>query len=272
MSEEKNVIGMNEEFEQLKLQHGFLKEQCATQLELYNHLVEVVGPNLQAQYTIHIGQYEHRVFELKTEVARWKRRFTLRQQALNRGEKPDLASIEVQLDEEFVAYIEEIKKHIEELKQASALYHSEKFSAEETAELRSIYLDAVKKLHPDLNPDLPPEAVKLWNQIQQANKNNDLQQMRFLIALVDDVVRGKTVFVKSEDGLTALRKACEKLRKHLEDITARTASLRATAPFTYEPLLCDEKRVHERQAQLTEQIKALQECIDQYAELWNNGK
>ena len=105
-----NEVGFNQQYLKLKMQYEFLKEQCANQLELYTHLVEVEGPNIKARYMMLVGQYEHQVFELKAEIARWKRRFTLRQAALNRGEKPNLVAIEVELDKEFAEYIEEVKK------------------------------------------------------------------------------------------------------------------------------------------------------------------
>ena len=46
-----------------------------------------------------VGQYEYHVYELDADIARWKRRFTLRQAALNIGEKLDYLAIEQQLNE-----------------------------------------------------------------------------------------------------------------------------------------------------------------------------
>lgn len=70
-----NEVGFNQEFLRLKMRYEALKEQCASKLELYTHLVEVKGPNIKARYMMLVGQYEHQVFELKAEIARWKRRF-----------------------------------------------------------------------------------------------------------------------------------------------------------------------------------------------------
>lgn len=265
-------IGFNTEYARFRREYDFLREQVATQLEEYTHLVEVVGPNLKASYMMLVGQLEHRVFELKTEVNRWKRRFALRQQALNRGEKPDFAGIEGTLDEEFAAYLAEIKKHIEQIKEASAVYHSEKMSDEETTEIRYTYLKAVKKLHPDINPDLPPSARDLWNQIQAAYGEQDWKQLRFLVGLVDDVVSGETVFQASSDGLAALRSAVEALRGRSREIAERTARLKSSVPFTYKVLLEDEDLVRAKQAQIQARITALEACIDEYEELWNDGK
>ena len=100
-----NELGMNEEWTKAKMREGYLREKCAEEVEEYMHLTTCVGPNLKTQYMLCIGQLEYRVFQLKTDVARWQRRFTLRQQALNRGETPNLVQIEAQLDEEFQDYL-----------------------------------------------------------------------------------------------------------------------------------------------------------------------
>jgi len=267
-----NEVGFNQEFTKLELQYGVLKEQVANQLEMYTHLVEVVGPNLKSSYMMLIGQLEHRVFELKTEINRWKRRFALRQQALNRGEKPDYLAIESKLDEEFAKYLEEIKQHLAELKEASLRYHAGRMTDDEATEIRCAYLNAVKKLHPDINPGLPESAVDLWNQIQQAYSDQDWDQFRFLAGLVDNVVAGKVKFDTSVDGMAALKSACEKMRERSREIAEQTAKLKSTVPYTYEVILEDEDLVRDRQNQLKAQLRALEECVKEYEELWNHGK
>ena len=266
------AVGFNQEFKKLELQYIMLKEQVANQLEMLANLREKVGPNIKADYMMKIGQFETRVYELKVEINRWKRRFTLRQQALNRGEKPDYLAIEAQLDKEFASYIEEIKKRVAEINQASLRFHCGKMTDQETAELRYMYLNAVKKLHPDLNPSLPESAVDLWNQIQLAYTNEDWDQFRFLCGLVDHVVSGERKFDASKDGIELLRESILKLRERSADIAAKTAELQSTVPFTYEVLLEDEDLVAARQQQLRDQIKSLEECMKEYEEMWNHGK
>lgn len=73
-----NEVGFSDEYNALKLRYAALRERVANQIEMYTHLAEVVGPNIKARYMMLVGQLEHRVYELKTEVNRWKRRFALR--------------------------------------------------------------------------------------------------------------------------------------------------------------------------------------------------
>ncbi|MCR5413623.1 MAG: hypothetical protein K6F50_02700 [Kiritimatiellae bacterium] len=72
---EMNGEGFGGECMALKLRHGALRERVASQIEMYTHFVEVAGPNLKSRYMMLVGQLEHRVYELKTGVNRWKRRY-----------------------------------------------------------------------------------------------------------------------------------------------------------------------------------------------------
>lgn len=264
-------VGFSILFKELQMKYAVLKEESATLIEKYNHLVNVVGPNLNSRYMMLIGQFEHRVFELKTDIARWQRRFTLKQKALNVGQKPVYLAIEAQLDAEFEEYIKTIKKNIEEIKEASLLYNAETLTDEESDALRCAYLDAVKKLHPDINPDLPPAAKDLWNQIQKAYEEKDWQNVKFLAGLVDSVVSGKSDF-KSADSLTSLKESIGKLEEKSTELKKRMAELEKTVPFTYESFLYDDNAVKERQVQLDAQIVELEKIVKQYEEIWNNGK
>lgn len=266
-----NEIAYSEEFLKLRMEFDMLKERVANQIEMHQHLVTVVGPNLKSRYMIEIGQFEHQVYELETTIRRWQRRFALRQMALNRGEAPDYASIEVELDKEFQEFMEKIREHIAELKEAAAIYHSVHMSEEETTVIRNAYLDAVKKLHPDLNPELPEGAVNLWHQIQAAYEAQDWENVKFLAELVNDVVAGRAGFEDDASGIEALKRRIAAMRERSDEIAKRTAELRAHVPFTYEEFLGDEDEVKIRKARLSAQIEQLEAAIKEYEKLWREN-
>ena len=266
-----NEVGFNEEFTQLQLRYRTLKEENANQIELYTHLVNVVGPNLKCHYMVAIGQYEHRIYELKTEISRWQRRFTLRQTALNRGEKPDLVGIEAQSDAEFADYMKAIRRHIDEIKEAAARFHAEKMTDEECTAFRACYLDAVKKLHPDINPDLPESARDLWHQIQAAYAEHDWTAVKFLCGLVDGVVTGEAAFEASVDGVKALEKSIAALEAKCRELGERMAALKLRKPYVYEEFLRNPEAVSLRRTQLLDQIGELEGVVREYTELWKNG-
>ncbi len=270
MSTGSGKVGFSKEFEDLKLKLVALKEQLATLIEDISYQKDTVGPQLKAAYMLKIGHLEHRVYQLKTDIARWRRRFSMRQAALNRGEKISLSQIEAELDMEFSAYLEEIKKHIEEIKKATEEANALRLTPEETDELRYLYLKAVKKLHPDINPNLPPSAVDLWHGIQKAYEEKDWLQFKLLCELIDGVVSGDAVYEEAANPLEALREACDKLAAELANAEKSRSAMLNGIPFVYEPVLKDEGKVLARQKMLQQEITALEECIRQYVGLWKN--
>jgi len=263
-----NEVGMNAEWVQLKLRAEYLRGSCAEKVEEYMHLVNCVGPNLKAKYMVEIGQFEYRVYEMKLLASRWKRRFTLRQQALNRGEKPDVVKIEATLDAEFAEYRKEVRIHQAEIEAASQHYSCEALSDEENGAIRLNYLNAVKKLHPDLNPDLPESAKELWNQIQRAYAARDWRSLAFLTGLVDEVIGGQKMLT-AESGLDALKVEIGRLEMQLKAATERISELMKTEPFCWQEILNDEDDLKHRRNELIREIDELDEALRDYEELWN---
>ena len=266
-----NEVGFSKDFAALRLCYGVLKERLANQIEMFHTLVATKGPNIKARYMMFIGRLEYKVYELTVEIKRWKRRFALRQAALNRGEKPDLAAIEAALRQEFAEYLKKIKLQAEEIKEDARLFSAPKLSEEKNAAVRNAYLDAVKKLHPDLNPDLPKAAQELWNEIQAAYAAHDWEAVRLLAKLVEGVTSGEEEFASAPDALAALREACERLEARIRELAAETERVKKTVPFTYEALLDDEEQVVERQNELKMDIAKLNAEIRKYGEEWKNG-
>ena len=266
-----NEVGFSKEYTGLQLRYDALKEHVANQIELLHTLVCTVGPNIKARYMMFVGCLEYKVYELKVEFSRWKRRFALRQAALNRGETPDLAAIEATLKREFADFMQEIKRQAAEIKENARLFAYKSLSEEEDAAVRLAYLDAVKKLHPDLNPNLPQAAKDLWNEIQAAYAARDWAAVRLLASLVESVASGKEDFASAPDAVAALRAACERLEAKSRELVAESARIQKESPFTYKEFLADEEAVVARQNELKMDIAELKAKIAKCEEEWNNG-
>ena len=266
-----NEVGLNNEQAMLQLRYGALKERVANQIEMLNMLVKTKGPNIKARYMMFIGRLEYKVYELKVELNRWRRRLALRQSALNRGETPDLGAIEATLKLEFAKFMMEIRRRAKEVKEDARRFSAEKLSDEENSAMRLAYLDAVKRLHPDLNPDLPKAAQDLWNEIQAAYAANDWQAVRLLAALVDGITSGAVDFASAPDAITAMQEACRSLEAKSRELMSETDRIQKSVPFTYKALLDDEDAVKERQDDLKMDIAELKAKIKKCEEAWNNG-
>ena len=261
----------NREFERLRLKYEALKEQVANEIEMYTHLVETEGPNIESQYMMLVGQLECQSLQLGMEVKRWRRRFALRQMYINRGEKPDMVAIEELLDKEFAEWREKISIFVDKLEGSKLQFDAVKMSDSETNDIRCEYLKAVKQLHPDLNHNLSETASSLWNQIQKAYAAKSWRQLKFLVSLVDGVVPKTENFDVTPDGLAELRAACAQLEAKGREVAEQIATLKATVPFAYQVLLEDPILLERKQNSLKKKIAAMKAAIKNYERMWNNG-
>ena len=265
-----NEVGFNGEFEKLKLRHGALKERVANAIEMYTHLVTTKGPNIESRYMMLVGQLECQAMALVMETRRWKRRFALRQMSINKGEKPDLVAIESLLDEEFAEWKEKIAALSTKLEGSKLQFDAAKMSESDTNAIRCDYLNAVKKLHPDLNNDLPEAAKTLWDQIQKAYAAKDWHQLRFLVSIVDEVVAGIAQPAATPDGLEELKTACKVLEAKSREISQQISELKAGVPFTYEALLDDPARLEQKRSTLKKKVQELKSAVKKYEKRWSN--
>lgn len=227
-----------------------------------------VGPNLESRYWLLIGVVESATLELELDVLRRRRRLELLQAADNREEEPDVDAIENLLDEELKTFVEQIEIADAKLKQASKFAAASKLPANDAKRLRSLYLQLVKKLHPDVaSADIPDAAFKLKIAVE-AYKRGDLAALEALSAAVeafaDDGVLSPetTAFDELLQRESALQKSRDELKSQIEKI-------KSEFPFNVADLLDDpealEKRLDElRQKQL--EFKALRDRYQQRIE------
>ena len=232
-----------------------LREELAARLAEVDELVEFVRPNLLALYQVRLGPSELKLLAAKYELARVKRAIDLAQAALNAGKRPDPAGIEATLERESAAWTERLEAAAKKLQEAHK-HLKGLLSKGESEELRTLYLALVKRLHPDLHPDLTDEEKKLWHTVQEANRLNDLSGMRALLALVE----GK-ILPKETPAMDALAHEKEVLARHVETQRKKIASLRSEPPFTIERELNDEAWVKVRCEALAGEAEELRQEV-----------
>lgn len=228
-----------------------LREELAGLLSEVDELVEFVRPNLLALYQVRLGPSELELLAARYEVARLKRAIDLAQAEVNSGQAPDPARIEVTLAREAAEWEERLEAAAKKLK-AAREHLKGLLSQEDSAELRKLYLVLVKKLHPDLHPDLSEDEKKLWHMVQEANRLNDLPGMRALVALME----GKAA-PKETPAVDALEQEKMVLAVHVEAQRKKIAAIRAEPPFTMERELNDEAWVKARCAALSAETEKL---------------
>ena len=260
-------LAFSPEFEKVKADLQAAREHYAALVEEYSLLIGVAGKNLETEYMLKLGRKEHELFSCQVEILRLKREISLFQSARNRGESISEEKVKEIIECEFAEYQKQLEEQCKKLQTAQEHFAAEKWTDEETKAFKKLYHDIVRKLHPDLNPDLPDSAKMLWDRIQTAYKTNDWNELFLLADMADELLAGKTGHAEKTDSLTSLREALEKISGKTAELTKQIADTRQRVPFYYETLLANPSEVMRKRRELNEQIRLCREHIEMLKEI-----
>jgi hypothetical protein len=234
-------LSLHPEILRLRDENSLLREEFVHLLTEAHDLVHTIKPNLLALYQTKIGVWELKQFRLQCQAARLKRKVELIQACLNQGCWPDLVAIEAQLEEEFRAWENKLRLEAERIAAAEErLQHL--LSTEDDHELKKLYYRLVKKLHPDLNPELTEDQRRLWLRVQDAYESGDLDELRALVVLADRSAPSISS-ASSLERLTAeqciLEQQIQRMLKEIEAVESRP-------PLTMRSELVDDDWVRNR--------------------------
>ncbi len=239
------------EIRRLRSEIGVMSSELAERLAELHDLEHIVRPNLLAIYQSKIGPWELRLLEVQCEAARWKRRVELARAALNRGEMFDVALIEAELDREFAAWRARLAEAAAEIRSAQFRL-SHPLSAKDDRDLKKLFREIARKLHPDLNPAAAQSDRSLWNDVLEAYDAGDLQKLRALSILVEH----DGPVPKALEGLEQLRTEHRRLRESLEGLYRHLAEVRKQPPFSEGDNWQSEQWLSRRRKEIDEKIAA----------------
>ncbi len=239
---------------QLQRECKQLRTELAKLVCDYDILVNTIGPNLEADYLIKIGHLQYDLFCADTSVRRLKRKIEMLQAALNSGDRIDISIVDAKLDEEFEDWQRQAEGQFAKI-QAARQQLSSLHNPEDSAEIKKLYRQLARRLHPDVNPKSPEKAHALWLQVATAYKNGDLEELRVLALLVDEIPGVQ----EQLSSIEKLKKRRKTLAGQIEALLVKRAELRQMFPFDLEEKLADSEWVAENQREYTEQIAATSE-------------
>ena len=252
---------LNPEFELAKAQLQNARKAYASLVEEYTCLISVVGKNLENEYMLKLGKKEYELFSCQVEILRLKREISLFQAARNRGESVSPEKVQQIIENEFAEYQAQLEAQQKKLQSAENYFSGRRFTEAESDELKKLYREIVRKLHPDLNPDLPPVAQDLWERVQRAYHSNDWEELYLLADMVDEFLEGKVDYVENISLLEQLREELEKITKKSEALKKQIQLTRERVPFTYEKILSVPAAVVKKRRELDQQIEVCKERI-----------
>ena len=130
-------------------------------------------------------------------------------------------------------------------------------------ELKRLFRMIVKRLHPDMNPDLTEAEKQLFNDAVQAHANGDLERLREIAEMLDDTDASEK-YEDTPEGIAALNELLQKLTEQMNSISSQIEYIKSQFPYTAKEFLADEEAVHKRQ----EELKAIiRDCLSTIEEL-----
>lgn len=261
------ALGFSREYEDARRELENLRTEYASALSRYTELTEFERPNLEAEYMLSIGRKEYRLFCLQLKLRQYKREIALYQMAVNRGETIDPEQVQAIIEREFNDYKAQLEEQQKKIRTAEQLFAAEKLSPEETKAVKTLYHELVRKMHPDLNPDLPPQAAALWNRIVDAYKDCQWKELYLLADMADEMLNGRKDFPESLDSMTAIAEQKKQLEAKLAGLENTIAEIQTRPPFTFRELLVDPEKVLLRRKELDRQIALLNEHLSEVREI-----
>jgi hypothetical protein len=139
--------------------------------------------------------------------------------------------------------------------------YGQPLSEEANRELKSLYRSIVKALHPDLNPDILPGQLRLFQNAVEAYAHGDVHALRIIGAMMIEPVFP----LYDADGISLLTRERERIETHCREVREKIAIVRSEFPYTMKSLVGSESRIRERKIELETSLNQLNEVLAVYA-------
>jgi hypothetical protein len=231
-----------------------------TLLEI-DHIALQVNPRILANYAKCIGCLENDLYKWQLEARRMKRKFTLAQASANRGESFSLEIIDRALDEEFARWEFELSQRMaEQLELLERYVETRRLSPSEAREIRALHRKLIKRLHPDLHPNLPEEACRFFAIAQSAYESGDIETLRAVDIASQDYEELDACNSSENERELELTMVQAQLNVVEDQLTA----LKRSYPYVLSELLDDPLELARRKHELEEEIERQKEAVKAY--------
>lgn len=214
---------------------------------------------LSALYATKIGKYEVELLELKIVIKTLKKKIQWAHQEINSGKYPNFEAIENRASDLMKEAYQEINEAKSRVAFGKAVL-SNLGSPEESMELRKIFRNIAKTLHPDINPNLTEEQMELWHKFHSAYKNGDLDQLKALEIVYEEQLKD-AVTSRKELEVEEILLQTAMLKQGILELESQKKELENDFPFNIEDKIRDEDWVAEKQESLSKEIAELKEYL-----------
>ena len=255
-----NEIILNLEYENLK--NELLKKRTELSMLVLqrDELKYVICKNIETKYMLELGSLEYCLYQSECIIMRLKRKVELIQMRINRQEKIDVATIDELLDEQFREYQQNLEEKIKKMNEAIERDNGEVLTEQQVKELKKLYRAIVKALHPDLNPNVTKQQIKLFQNAVTAYKNGDLQTLR----IINEMISNNHSEDDNTDNIEKMRDELIRLDRMISSINGDVEKIKSEYPYTMKDILFDKEQLNQRKEELKDNIDQCNELVSFY--------
>lgn len=255
--------------EELLSQLDLLKEEYIKLLNDQDVLINWGRPQLEALYSTRIGTWQVQRLQAQLRIKGLKQKLEKLRSCINQQIPVDITAIELAVAAGLAEAEARIMLESGKIEKAKALL-SHLNTPERSGEIRKLYRELAKQLHPDVNTNLTREQVQLWQLVKEAYEHADLEKLKAMRLVYEKELSATTEAVKAiaPEEIT-LR--LQVLKEGIKVLQEQILQIKSQFPFTVEQQIKDEAWVAAETAKLREELKQLddyeQELTLEYEQL-----
>ena len=251
-----------------------------------DELLYYICPELAAKYVREIGDYQNRINAQEIMILEIKRRIEIARAALNREKTLSQEAVDEQIYKEYQEFHEKVNQEFEDAEDAKSQQrereqerreyerrwqerygtdddsqsHGSKVASKKPPTAKELYRKIIKKLHPDVNPDVTEREKELFRKATEAYGKGDIVTLQEIY----DEVFGNADLAENAgrkltyDEFVALK---EKLVARIRSLQAEIENIKAEFPYSQKTLLDNPEELKAKQEAFNEQIYQYEEEI-----------
>lgn len=251
-------LDLTPEQKQLREKLEQLKQDFSRLFSLKNEMKTYEEPFLTALYTELIGTKQFEFFCKNTELVMLKRKIEYMQVYINRNEKPDAATVNKKIEKDFSEYNKRIEEEAKRITAAKELLSSPILSEEETKQIKETYYAIVKRLHPDINPNISDYEKDLFLKAQIAYDMCNLAELKQIFLALE--IRDEKTTLND----ASIREVIDDLEKKTALLESQIEKLNTMFPFIHRENLSNREWIQEEQTKYDLLISEIETETEKY--------
>ena len=242
------------EYTQLIIEVNKLKNNVAEKIAERDWLSFYAFPEIKHNYNLKLGVNEAKLFIARVNLDKLKRKIAIYKEIIKYDNEISEQKIDNLIDKEFKNELHEYALMQEDIKLAIEYTHKEQISEESFNRLNYLYKNLILKLCPLLNLKNTRLENELYDILEVAYKNFDLNKMFGLVVICEKNNINKDLEIDDFDNLIKLKNIYEKL---LEENKRIILNIRTSEIFSNKNLLDNEILLRRKKDDLNKNIEEI---------------